>query len=71
MKLNISRWVEEHKDNVVEFGSIVGPYVGTPYVFKLPTAELAKQFAELVRSDDPDGTPAGVTEEWQQYRVQS
>ena len=60
----MERWVE-CKGTTVEFGNMVGAFVGKPYVHTFPTEVQAEQFAAYVDQRDPTNPdmPIGVGEE--------
>jgi hypothetical protein len=67
--LKMVRWVER-KGKRVEFGNIVGPYCGKPYVYQFPNEKLAKEFETFVKKEEGPGMPIGVPPEiWGQYKV--
>ena len=62
------RWVER-KGKRVEFGNIVGPFVGKPYKYQLPTMKLAKELEELAKKVI-NGSPNPISPEiWKRYEI--
>ena len=60
----MGRWVER-EGHQVEFGNIVGPFVGKPYKYLCKTIEGAIEFEKYCNQRDPANTnmPIAVTEE--------
>lgn len=65
--IEMTRWVKR-EGRVVEFGNIVGSFVGKAYVYKFPSEALAKKFERFMNSTT-NGHPSPVPEEWQKYQA--
>lgn len=63
----MTRWVQR-TGLVVEFGNVVGAFVGKPYRYEFPDIPTAKRFCRVARSKDEKGLPAAIGEEWRKFR---
>ena len=58
----------QRKGKRVELTTLVGGFVGRPYVYELPTITLAKMLEELARKQEA-GIPSSIGPEWHRYQV--
>ena len=68
LNMKMTRWVERVDTTTVRFGNLVGPYIGSDYVYNFPNESLADEFEEMVKGTDEDGMPAVVDpSKWAKY----
>ena len=66
---SMTRWVRRDGRRV-EFGNVVGPFIGTAYSYAFPDEALAAEFEACVATLDERGNPAPVDPaRWGRYRV--